>query len=84
MIIQNQRDDKLTNLYKHTVSWSNIKLAESPKSGKDEILSTTEETNDGSSPKHCLVLTFLVCTNEKGETNKLHESENRRTNKENN
>jgi hypothetical protein len=37
-------------------------LVELLRPGNNEILSSTEETNDGSSPKCSFVSTFLVCT----------------------
>jgi len=45
----------------NTVSWSKTIFLTFLKLGHDEILSSIGETNDGSSPKQCLVLTFLVC-----------------------
>lgn len=56
---------KIASGYYITVSWSNATLVESSRFGNDETLSTIEETKDGSSPKHCLVLTFLICNQKK-------------------
>lgn len=51
----------------HTVSWSKTIFAWLSRFGNNEILSRMGETNDGSSPKCCLVLTFLVWTTKREE-----------------
>lgn len=60
--------------YYITVNWSKTKLVEFLRFGNDEILSSIEETNDGNSPKHFPVLTFLVCNNKRAKTDKLQDS----------
>lgn len=52
--------------YSLTVSWSKTISAADSRLGNDEILSTIAETNDGSLPKYCFVLTFLVCSKKGG------------------
>ena len=61
----------------HTVSWSKTILAALSRSGNSKIFSIMGETNEGSSPKCCLVLTFLVCITKRGGTGKRIKNKNK-------